>query len=184
MTSCASGASGSAASNAAHLCDIGIVPQFAAVIARVSQRRGDWASGLRRETGGSDDLLLGDHKVHGNVVRFGGQCVDQLRVGDDPDAEGVRCKGCKESVVDARASAEPLPAPVEGEAWDDHRGQAGGANRGMGAGNWHVPGVRLTLVAVPSAAGDEFWVHANGLEDGRAARSPADAEVPIGGDRP
>ena len=101
-------------------------------------------------------------------MRFGGQCVDQLRVGDDPDAEGVRRKGCKESVVDARASAEPLPASVEGETRDDHPGQAGGANRGMGAGNGHVPGVRLTLVAVPGAAGDELRVHANGLQDRRA----------------
>ncbi len=93
MTSCASGANGSAASDAAHLCDIGIVPQFAAVIAQVSERRGDRASGgLWRESGGGDDLLLGDHQVHGNVMRFGGQCVDQLRVGDDPDAEGVRRK--------------------------------------------------------------------------------------------
>lgn len=170
MTSCASGANGSAASNAAHLCDIGIVPQFAAVIARVYERCGDWASGgLRRETGGSDDSLLGDHKVHGNVMRFGGQCVDQLRVGDDPDAQGVRRKGCKESVVDTRAPAEPVPAPVEGQTRDDDRGQGGGANRGMGAGNRHVPRVGLTLVAVPCAAGDELWVHADGLEDGRAA---------------
>lgn len=96
-------------------------------------------------------------------MRFGGQCVDQLRVGDDPDAESVRCKGCKEPVVDARAPAEPMPAPVEGETWDDHRGQGGGANRGMGAGNRHVPGVWLTLVAVPDATGDELWVHADGL---------------------
>ncbi len=176
MTSCASGANGSAASNAAHVCDIGIVPQFAAVIALVYERCADWVtgfmargSGLWREAGGSDDSLLGDHKVHGNVVRFGGQCVDQLRVRDDPDAEGVRRKGCKESVVDARASAEPLPASVEGKPWDDHRGQGGGANRGMGAGDGHVPGVRLTLVAVPCAAGDELWVHADGLEDGRTA---------------
>ncbi len=170
MTSCASGANGSAASNAAHVWNIGIVPQFAAVIARVSERRRDWANrGLRRETGGSDDLLLGDHKVHWNVVWFGGQCVDQLRVGDDPDAEGVRRKGCKESVVDARAPAEPLPASVEGEAGDDHSSQTGGANRGMGAGNRHVPGVRLTLVAVPGAAGDELGVHPNGLQDCRAA---------------
>ena len=169
MTSCASGASGSAASNAAYLCDIGIVPQFAAVITRVSERRGDWASaGLPRETGGSDDLLLGDHKVHGNVVRFGGQCVDQLRVRDDPDAEGVRRKGCKESVVDARASAEPVPAPVEGETRDDHGRQGGGANRGMGARDGHVPGVGFTLVAVPGAASDELWVHADGLQDRRA----------------
>ena len=169
MTSCASGASGSAASNAAHLCDIGIVPQFAAVIAQFSERHGDWASGgLRRETGGSDDLLLGDHKVHGNVVRFGGQRVDQLPVRDDSDTQGVRRKGCEESVVDTRASAEPLPAPVEGETRDDHGGQGGGANRGMGARDGHVPGVGFTLVAVPGAASDELWVHADGLEDGRA----------------
>ena len=102
-------------------------------------------------------------------MRFGGQCVDQLRVGDDPDEEGVRRKGWKESVVDARAPAEPVPAPVEGETWDDHRRQGGGANRGMGAGDGHVPGVGLTLVAVPSAAGDELRLHANGLQDRRAA---------------
>ena len=102
-------------------------------------------------------------------MRLGRERVNKLRVGDDPNPEGVGRKRCEEPVVDPSAPPEAMPMAVEGKARNNHSGECGGADRDMRSWDSHAPCIRLALLAVPLVVGNKGRLYLHRLQQGGAS---------------